>query len=207
MIVGPSWPCWPHFLWSFLNSSSILCIWARTFSSSSVVVCMSCPLLLCSSSNRSATPETCSPSHLSHYWHVPCSSPCSPPSVGMLCASSFSGNSCCCSNCLGLRLGEDTLYLPGSCWPIGGSLCLFLGSLCSWVSTTTVEAGSFVRWFRSHFFERHIKVWAGSSSASSSMVSWRIFCMKFSNSCSSVHTLNIIRFCMTSHTIWRNSEA
>ena len=65
-------------------------------------------------------------------------------------------------------------------WLARLSLCLRTGSSVCWVSTTTVGAGSSAYRFRSRFFERCSKVSDGSSSASSSsVVSWRIFRMKF----------------------------
>ena len=91
-------------------------------------------------------------------------------------------------------LWED-FFPVWSSWPSGSSLCLATGSSLSWVSTTIVRADSSARCSRLRFFGRHSKVSVGSSSASSSMLSWRIFCMKSSGSHSCLRNLILIGFC------------
>ena len=94
----------------------MVCSCPRTVTNSSVVVRIRCSLRLSSTSNWSATPETCSASHLSHCWHMLFSRPSSPPSVGVLCALLLSGGSGYCSGsflgCLGPYPGARTCSLP-----------------------------------------------------------------------------------------------
>ena len=182
---------------ALVNSSFGPRIWALAFSNSSVVVRNRSswfPLCLCSSSIRSTTPETCSPSHRSHCRHVPCwlsaanyctgssLSSFSPLSLGVLSSSSFSGSCSCRSCCCGLRPCGNNCSISGSGWPADSSFFLPTGSSLSWVSPTTIRAGSSACCFQSCFFGRRSMVSAGSSSASSSVVSWRILCTK--SSCS-----------------------
>ena len=108
--------------------------------------------------------------------------------------SSFSGGPGCCFGCVRLRPRGRTCSLSGSGFLVRSFLLPPTGSSLACVSTTIKGAGSSACCSQSRFFERRTKVSVGSSSASSSVVSWRIFRMKSSGSWSCLSSLIFIGF-------------